>query len=210
MAGNFLSEILNKLLFENKIKATELAREICIPQPTLHRMLVGKSPNPHRSTLEPIAKYFNITIEQLKGEIPFSVAEKTNASDIVDIPLISWDKISNLKLYLEKNEQSEKYISVSSQSKNCFATHMNDSSMEPLFSKNCILIFDLDKKPTDRSYVLVKFHESNNFLFRQVLIDGTDKFLKPIHPELYAAKLKVVGEQDVIIATLIEARQFYE
>src|SRR3990167_5910581 len=67
---SLLSGILNRLMFEKKIRATELAREVNLPQPTVHRMATGKCTNPHKSSLEPIADYFDISVDQLKGDVP--------------------------------------------------------------------------------------------------------------------------------------------
>ena len=67
---NMLSSILNRLLFEKKMKPIDLARKLGIPQPTMHRIVTGKSPNPHKSNLEPLAEYFDVTVAQLKGEDP--------------------------------------------------------------------------------------------------------------------------------------------
>ncbi len=50
-----LDEILSRLLFEKKMRAMDLARELNIPQPTIHRIATGKSTTPHIGTLEPNA-----------------------------------------------------------------------------------------------------------------------------------------------------------
>lgn len=202
--------MLNNLLFEKKIRATDLAREICVPQPTIHRLMTGKSPNPHRSTLEPIANFFNMTVEQLTGEHSSPAVMSHKENKFLEIPLINWHELDYLEHQPEKTSMFEKHIAVSNISKQSFATRMNDSSMEPLFPKNCILILDPEKEPTDRSYVLVKFNENRSYIFRQILIDGEDRFLKPLNPELHSARLKIVGEDDQIIASLVEARHIYE
>ena len=94
--GVSLSDILNRLMFEKKIRVTELSRQIGLPQPTLHRIATGKSPNPHRSTLEPIANFFQLNVEQLVGSesIPadyWSAAFPNETAKVTSIPIISWE-----------------------------------------------------------------------------------------------------------------------
>ena len=91
-----------------------------------------------------------------------------------------------------------------------YATTLEDSSMEPLFCRGSLLIFDSEKPFKDRSYVLVLLHETNTLVFRQLLIDLDRKYLKPLNPDLNIFKMRAIGEQDKIIATLIEARQLFD
>jgi len=203
MSKHFLSEILNKLLFEKKIRPMDLAREVCVPQPTIHRLITGKCKNPHQSTLLPIANYFNMTVEQLKGENTTYLA-LTKKNDHTEIPLIDWLELHNRQ---DKTATFKNKITICNASEHCFSTRMNDSSMEPVFPKDCILIFDPNKQVVDRNYVLVKSNQTKNFVFRQILIDGEDKFLKTLHPELN--RIKFLTESDQIIANLIEARHVY-
>ena len=48
------------------MKPMDLARELDIPQPTIHRIVSGKSTCPHERSLIPIADFFNISVEDLK------------------------------------------------------------------------------------------------------------------------------------------------
>ena len=81
--------------------------------------------------------------------------------------------------------------------------------MEPLFPYSSMLIFDPEKPFKDRSYVLVQLNETNTPVFRQLLIDLDQKYLKPLNPDLNVFKMRLIGEKDKIIATLVEARQLY-
>src|SRR3990167_3591878 len=91
-----LSGVLKRLLFERDMKPTDLARTLHIPQPTIHRLVVGKSKRPYKSSLLPIADYFSITVEQLLGEKPLPQARLSQTQVIKEttntrlIPLIPW------------------------------------------------------------------------------------------------------------------------
>lgn len=212
---NKLSSILNRLLFEKKMKPIDLARKLGIPQPTMHRIVTGKSPNPHKSNLEPLAEYFNITIEQLKGDEPLpenlwtDSLLPTKKIETLQIPIIDWEKIPELEFPI--NQQNGSFLIIAPHlSANCFATYMIDSSMEPQFEKGTTLIFDPDKPYKDRGFVLVLLNETNTLVFRQILIDADYKYLKSLHPDLSAFPMRIVEDGDKIFGTLVEARRNYE
>ena len=211
---SMLSDILNRLMFEKKIRATELARELDLPQPTIHRMVTGKSPNPHRSSLEPIAKYFNVTVEQLKGELPLPenlwteslLPAKKNLT--IQVPIIAWDLLP--PFCIPTNIKDDKFVACSPDiNPDCFAIYMNDSSMEPQFEMGTTLILDPHKALKDRCFALVLMHETKAITFRQVLIDAEYKYLKPLNPDLSAFQMRILDNNDKVLGVLIEARRNY-
>ena len=62
----------------------------------------------------------------------------------------------------------------------CFATKLENDSMEPRFAPGCILIFDPEKKPSSGDFVLFSPLNSNHVFFRQYFLDGCDIYLKTI------------------------------
>lgn len=83
-------------MFKKDIRTTQLAREIDVPQQTLQRIVAGLSPSPHRKTLEPLAEYFSISVDQLTGKKPLpdelssaSVTQTKSASAQQHVPLIA-------------------------------------------------------------------------------------------------------------------------
>ena len=219
MAKKFprLSIILKKLLFQKNMKPIDLARKLNIPQPTIHRLVTGKSTRPYLSSLEPIAEYFSLNVDQLLGEEPLppdlETSEKENhslvSSKIKHVPLISWEK---LLIQMDvKHESNNKIPFIGNISNDGFATIMPDSSMEPIFSRESLLIFDPNKTPKDRSYVLVQLHDTKLPVFRQLLIDLDHKYLKPLNPDLNTFKMRLLEEEnDKIYAVLVEARRTYD
>lgn len=205
-----LGRILKKLLFDRDMKPVDLAREVNLPAPTIHRLVTGKSTRPYESSLKPIADFFSISIDELTGESPFSqndTNEKNISSKMVTyLPIIPWEQIKNDQINKNTLENTPFAGIISSKA---FATRLNDSSMEPLFPRGCLLIFDPEKPFKDRSYVLAKPHETGGPVFRQLIIDLDQKYLKPLNPDLNAFKMRLLRDNDKIIATLVEARQTY-
>ena len=209
-----LGSILKRLLFDNNMKASDLAREVNLPPPTIHRLITGKSTRPYKSSLVPIADYFSVNVEQLLGEEPFQTNNNRDESEnlpastkIRYVPLIPWENLPTLSS-IDKSS-SEKLPFVGKISNNGFATIINDSSMDPVFARGSLLIFDPEIEAKDRSFVLVQLHETNLFVFRQMLIDMDHNYLKPLNPDLNAFKMRLLGKEDKTVAVLIEARQIY-
>ncbi|MBN1684996.1 MAG: helix-turn-helix domain-containing protein [Gammaproteobacteria bacterium] len=203
-----LSSTLKKLLFEKDMKPSDLAKAVHLPQPTVHRMVTGKSTCPYKKSLKPIADYFSINMKQLLGEenLPSKKTEHPLAPDEIHlIPLLSWN---NLKMD-NINEEGKKIPFIGKIGKNAFATILKDISMEPIFPRGSILIFDPDKIPQDGSYVLIKASKDKRPFFRQLLIDLDHQYLKPLNPDLYNLKIRALKKDDVMMGTLIESRQTY-
>lgn len=227
-----LGQVLKRLLFAHDIRPADLSREVKIPQPTIHRLITGKSKRPYKSSLKPIADYFSVRVEQLTGEEPLPSGLTINEAagtlltknKICFIPLIAWEnlnfttaanghkKIPQEELFSADNSPSneEKIPFLGPISDDGFATLMPDYSMEPVFPRDSLLIFDPDKVPKDRSYVLVKLHSTKQLVFRQLLIDLDHKYLKPLNPDLNAFEMRLLGEHDTIHGTLVEARRMYK
>ena len=209
-----LSKILKKLLFDKEMKCVDLAREVNIPQPTIHRLVSGKSTRPYKSSLQPIADYFSITVDQLIGEEAIATSndvihdKKTEKTIILKkIPLIQWKAISNF--LAAENVTSQDLAVTYKISDQAFALIMSDSSMEPLFPKGSILIFDPEIEPQDRNFILVKSQASGSYFFRQLLIDMGYKYVKSLNPDLSTSKLHLLNQEDKIIACLVESRNNY-
>ncbi|MCD6047105.1 MAG: repressor protein [Gammaproteobacteria bacterium] len=213
MSKNYpkLSAILKKLLFQKDMKPVDLARALDIPPPTIHRLVTGKSTRPYQSSLEPIAHYFGVTTDQLLGTEPLFPEDQTDKAKAPSapqgfqtVPLISWESLGNNSPLIENQ------LAVGNVSERSFALTMPDHSMEPLFEKGCTLIFDPAVKPIDRSYVLVKIASSGISVFRQLLIDVDNKFIKSLNPDISASSMRLLSPEDEIIACLVETRSNFQ
>lgn len=58
-------ELLRRLMADRGLNPNSLARAVHqrVKQPTIHRFLSGEASEPRRSTLEPVAKYFNVEVD---------------------------------------------------------------------------------------------------------------------------------------------------
>lgn len=79
-----VAEILTMLMAREGLSDNELAERTGIPQPTISRIKNGDSRDPRDSTLRPLAKYFRLSISQLRGDVPLPTDKvKVAANDEV-------------------------------------------------------------------------------------------------------------------------------
>src|SRR5215216_7490151 len=99
-----LASTLKTLLGELNLSESELARQTGVGQPVIHRMASGETDNPKIDTLRPIAKFFDISLEQLIGDIPL---EKKSIFHVerewFNIPLITLMDVADWIASKEKN-----------------------------------------------------------------------------------------------------------
>jgi phage repressor protein C with HTH and peptisase S24 domain len=62
-----------------------------------------------------------------------------------------------------------------------YALRVLGDSMEPEFADGCVIIVDPGSAPRDGSYVIVEF--AGDVFFRQLVIDGERRYLRPLNPK---------------------------
>ena len=202
MKNTRIAQILNRLMAEKKIRATELARRINLPQPTVHRIATGACEHPHISSLAPIAHFFSISVEQLKGHEPIPWLDRASK-----VPLLTWEDVLHWPMRESAKQQSEFILTDAPVGKNGFALKIQDASMDPVFPKNTMLIADPEKQFKDRSYVIAKLSNYPEAIFRQLLIDAGDRYLKPLSPDFDQYRMTKMNNSDKILSVVIQAKR---
>ena len=206
-----LHQVLTNLMQEASVNEATLARETKIPQPTLHRILSGATKSPRGASLAPLANYFCITINQLMGvdKFPEDRIAGTHNSRIygwTPVPMISWKQAAKWQDFqdeLRKQNWSEWTSTDLSISNAAFAVSVSGDAMAPTFNENTALIIEPELEPKNRDYVVIALSTNHSAAFRQLLIDGDDKYLKPINNKFRTIQL---DKDTHIVGTLIQAR----
>lgn len=203
-------------MFKKNVNTSQLAREVNLHQQTVQRIVSGCSSNPHEKTLQPIADYFEISVEQLKGKKPLPESftdisfSKTPKCKAKHIPIIPWNDVEN---YLNdpENYQAEKHT-FADQDMPCesFAVISQDFSMEPHFPKGSLLILNPNFAIQDSCFVLTKIAESKSTVFRKLLLDGEYKYLRPTSPDLKSFPPYLLSNEDRVLGGMIEVRKKYD
>jgi SOS-response transcriptional repressor LexA len=194
-----LTNTLHRLMDERKITEAELARRTNIPQPTLHKILSGKTGDPRASTLKSLACFFGVTIDMLlTGSLPVSAAITTNSTKTQSIAIISWsDCLQANKLLLTLNSTNwDRWITTEHTSTSAYALS-SKPSMEPRFPKGSILIIDNKITPEDGDLIVTHFPGTSEATLRELSIDGPSKLLIPIckssTPDILNHDITVLG-----------------
>ncbi len=190
------------------ISEAELCRKTNISQPTLNRLLTGTTDDPRASTLNEIAKFFNITLDQLLGNqpIPQSLSTSTNPAATTYLPVFTWENIADWRSLLKKispNTWSYWTEAEPSIQPHCFAIKVIGESMWPQFTEGSLLIVDPTVTPKHRDYVLAFLQKKREVLFRQYVSEGSSKVLKPINT---AFRPTVMTKEDKIIGVVLKSR----
>lgn len=183
---SILQQTLRHLLDEKNITPSQLAKESGVKQPVIHRILSGETLDPKIGTVSAIADYLNISINDLVG--------KSSLKSSITIPIYQLD---TLQQSLEKALPSEEtYTAPSGINEKDFAIRISDSTMSPRFDKDTLIIADPDVKCKDRDYVIIYLVEKKLSLFRQILFDGHDIYLKPLNGDF--PTLQVTSAYEVL------------
>ncbi len=206
-----VGKIIKQLMQESNMSEAELARQVGLPQTTVNRLLLGSTADPRASTLKPIAKFFDITIDQLLGieDIPQDRISGTfrtiNRDAWTHVPIIEWkDAIAWLFRNDDYDLHSHQQWTVSdcAISKQSFALP-STPSMEPMFRRNSILIIDPDADIVDGKYVILTLDGSNTVI-RKAHIDGGCIYLKNFDQHLPTIKLETNIHR--VLGVVIEAK----
>lgn len=206
-----LSDNLEKLMqIHGNISVSDLARSAQLPQPTLHHILSGDTKNPRKKALETLAKFFSVSTEQLLGNepLPHIIPEimKENLR-LKTVPIIQWDM---LKKWPKTATNDLKEVLLEKETgNNSFALIMEDTSMEPMFPQNALLIFDSGKLSSDRDFVIAHIARSDRIFFNRLFVDKNENFIKHELENGDVSLLKLDKKTDRIIGTLIEVRIQY-
>lgn len=201
-----LSKFLKKLIFDKGTNVAQLSKKIDIPQPTLNRIVLGKTKNPHPKSLEKMAEYFGIPVKEITKYADDESPLVEN--EIIKIPQFDMSQITSANA--TTSTEPEHLINIDAPlGETCFAINLDSSSMEPMFLEGTTLIFNPEKTPKNKSFVLAFLNEPATPVFRQILIDGASQYLKPMNPSLSTISVTVLKPEDKILGTLVESRRNY-
>ncbi|HAT8648910.1 TPA: helix-turn-helix domain-containing protein [Legionella pneumophila] len=208
-----LSNNLQQLMrIHGNISVSELARLTGLPQPTIHHILSGSTKNPRKKALEELSNFFSVSVNELTGletlpaVIPDVIKEDLQISTI---PIIEWDSLKTWPSEANKIQDKQKILINKKIAKNSFALIMPDDSMEPLFQKNSLLIFDSGKNPKDRDFVIVNLSKEGIVLFNRLFSENNILYLRQNMEDGSLKLTRLDQSNDHILGTLIEARIQY-
>lgn len=176
-----LHKNLHYLLSNHKIDIKTLSMSSGVPVATITRMKKEDN-NPTIATVEPIADFFRIEINDLLYEDMGSDDYQQRAA-LGKIRYLKVVNLADIKKWPFENDAEIMIGTVGDLSKYTFGIKIDTDSMRPLFYKNSILILDQKVEAKDSDYVLCQLEESPVPVLRQFFVDGSTYFFKPINPD---------------------------
>jgi SOS-response transcriptional repressor LexA len=206
-----IKQSLLTLIELHHISEAELCRRINIPQSTISRLLNGATNDPRASTLTAIAKYFDVSVDQLIGlkPIPKTLNKEAIAAMTTFIPLLSIEDIKSWTpaANIEQQDKYRQWIETESFNKNCFSLKIDDESMWPQFAAGTILVVNPALNPKNRDFIVCYLSKERRGICRQYLSENNIKILKPINQSLPSIK---IGKNDKIVGVITQARNDFE
>ena len=185
--------VLKWLVSIAKLNANSLAKALNLPAPTINRLLTGEVQDPRASTLQAIADFFDITVDQLLGNTAIigSAHDETNNLLIkpkFSIPVLTMSEATEYEKNVKTTHQwfhwQSQNLNVHTKHSNIYAVVIKNSIYEPIFINESFLIINPDISPLSGNYVLVKFKEEPTSVVKKYISEGTDKYLYPIKSDL--------------------------
>lgn len=111
--------------------------------------------------------------------------DQQNASVTGFVPLISWVAAGNWREMGDQPEPGahEELVPVSCRvSRDAYALRVQGDSMEPVFPNGSYIIVDPAQEARHNSYVVMRLDHAEQATFKQLVIDGSERYLKPLNP----------------------------
>ena len=208
-----LSDNLERLmLMHGHLSVSTLARLTNIPQPTLHHILSGSTKKPRKKALEALAGFFSISIPQLIGleSLPHIIPNTLKEGlKLHSVPILQWDMLKWWPVDKINRPQLSEIILNQEISDHSFALVVQDALFDPLFSRNDLLIFDGERLPKDRDFVMAHIAGDDSIFFNRVFIDNDEMYMKQQAKDGASKLITLDKTTDRIIGTLIEVRIQY-
>jgi len=187
---------IQNLMRNNGVSEAQLSRQTGIPQPTLHKILSGKTSDPRISTIKTIAEFFNVSVDSLYNENAKQL--NTNQHQGVSAPIISWSDCLQAQKFIAKLSANnwDDWVLVDQEFQGSFCL-TSKPSMAPYFPKGTILVVDSAETPRDGDLVIVHFKETTEATLRELSLDGPTKMLVPLNDNVeatpYDNNAKILG-----------------
>ncbi len=189
MSATFLAKNLKKLLQMLDISPSRLSRESGIDLPRISRMMAGHTVNPTVRTLQPIAKFFGITIDQLIENTDFKTEDSQGvvvAAERSMVPLLEWKHCPYWKDVKENFHPSQTIDVAEDITEDSFALLIESHEYMPRFNEGDIIIVDPNRQEKNRDYMLTFSKELEKVTIVQVIKECGNTFFKSVslNPQL--------------------------
>lgn len=184
-----LSVNLKILIDQNGLNSNQLAQDLGLPFMTVRRLLSGQTVDPRIGTLQLLANYFDISIDDLLSSDPSDLKTQPGKIKPRFVPILDWQTAQDTEDISELDLSRWQYwqpLTLASHlqtiSDKAFAL-VSRPSMQPRYPHGTIFVIDPDLKPLDGDIVLVRFTEDKQLTLRELVIDPPTYLLESLTNE---------------------------
>jgi len=203
-----IAKILKRLLELHKISPTVLSNACGVDKPRISRLLTGKTTNPQVNTLRPIAKHFNVTIDQLVGDQPL-LSDECHGVIIpikrMIVPIIEWHHAPHWITFRAHYRPEKTLDAKASVSSGAYALIINSHMFEPSFPQGTAVVVDPEKDIKHGDYILTSESEvSDKIVIKQYLEEKNQKYLKSVGQVSTVKQISKLNTLGIIVEAQIE------
>lgn len=204
MKKNNLPKNIKLRMNELKLTQKELADRAGITQVTVHKLISGKIFRTSR--LIELANALQCSPEWLMSENHSEEGTKFENNLLVDsvpikglYPLISWvqagawEPIDEIQIY-----DALRYPCPKKCSDSTFLLRVRGISMSPKFIEGDIIYVDPEVQALSGRYIVARLEDENEATFKQLIIEGEQKFLKPVNPNWPEQLIPINGNCTIV------------
>ncbi|WP_151173473.1 LexA family protein [Pseudoalteromonas ruthenica] len=159
----------------------QLAELVGVAQNSIQKIEVGHTKNPRN--IEALARALQTTPEYLRFGVGTSDSFTAGPTVKKQLPLISWVQAGAWSDIQEVNPlEAEHFMCPVNCSEKSFVLKVQGISMEPKFLDGDLIFVDPEARPEHGSYVVARLDDENQATFKQLIIEGGQKFLKALNP----------------------------
>lgn len=198
------------------ISEGELFRRTGVPQPTIHRILSGMTPNPRMESIEPLAEFFNISTDQMLGRVPLPKDRIPGSFTAIAttkkvVPLLNWREIVNWPEITKKSDfkvDREWITSESGITGSAFALKIMNTDYFPEFRKNTVIILDCSREPKNGDFVLGLLTKNNESILGRLVIEQHHEIAILIHLS-QSDRVFHVAKEAKLCGVIVEAKHSF-
>lgn len=203
-----LSSILRELLVELDMTEADLAHGTDLPQSTVNRLLGGSTVDPRASTLTPIARFFDLSMDELLGLVPMSSrmrgSYRADPANAKAIPVIGWEDVSrwtDLQHSMTTHNHPNWLVVDQFTTSEGFGV-VALSQHEPFFHRGSTLIVDTQRQPWDEAAVILLIEQSQAVI-RRLLRQSSGWYAANMKENLLPPEPIDEGQ---VVGTIVEVR----
>lgn len=164
---------------------------------------------------------FEMSLDEFLREKPEQEAKRESlypSQKTKSVPLLSWAQAARRANFADSGDSLAAEYSLSGKreegvlatvnvGKYAFALQVKGDSMEPEFSDGCTIVVDPEKKAVHRAYVVVHVEGDEEATFKELIVDGARKYLKPVNNRY--PLLEVKGKKVAICGVVVQQIKTY-